>query len=156
MDASLADNQQLIDREIYFAIHRKFACEEANLTYEVVESEYEQISETLTFYEDWLELPNNAHLISVYLGPRGGVEIEGLYQTPSEPLTKSFTTSGGEESSIKICFIKKEVFGHKLTTKDKLFIKEHIDHIIQHKQFESDGAFLVPLTDWIYSVKNGI
>lgn len=156
IETAMTGNENMKDREIYFSIYRDYASDDALLAYKKVQSENEQISDIIDFYEGWSELPDNAYLISIYLGPRGGVEVDGIYQMPEEAMIKSFSTENNEIGEIKICFKKTNILGYKLTNKDKLLIRKNIEFLRKHRNFKQDEACLIPLFDWAEMVSKGI
>lgn len=155
IEVALNEHPQFLDRDIYFAIYREFASTEASIAFDEVAEESVSTDGTLSFYENWPELPDNSYLISLYVGPRGGLNFDGLYYMPSKPIIRSFSAEDGSESTIKICAPIDNIMGYKLTGKDKKQIKDKLVHITNEEP-EDGSAYVVPLSDWIVSVKNGI
>lgn len=155
IEASLSDGVQLLDRNIFFAVYREYASEEANAEFENMTKESNVIGGTQSFYEDWPELQDNAYLISLYIGPRGGLQFDSLSYMPAKPITKTYIKYDNSESTIRLCALIDDIEGYKLTRKDQLEIKSNIEHITKFEK-EKGSAYVIPLYDWINSVKNGI
>lgn len=154
IDAVLEHQDMLSDREIYFAIYREYSSPEADEAFEQVTEESEDISGTLNYFEEWLELPDDAYLVSLRMGPQGGVYFEGLQYMPTKPITKFFTKTDGSKSNIKICSDVKNILGFQFTSSDKAKIKQYMSHITDEEP-EEQCAYFVSLTDWAESVAKG-
>ncbi|GIC75605.1 phospholipase D family protein [Moritella sp. F3] len=143
----------LSDRRIYLAFYRdeasKEACEKAD---ELAKS----YGSTPEFYEDWDELPDGADLISVGLGPKNGFDIDGIYFTPLKPQAYEFKTADGSVSSIKICTKESDFMGIKITAEDQRLLKNNKDVVLNHKNYRTNEAFLIPLTDWVDAVNKSM
>ncbi len=148
IDAALYHQDVISDRDIYFVVYREFSSQEADIAFEQVSEESNDVSGTLNYFEDWLDLPDDAYLVSLRLGARGGVYFEGLQYMPSKPITKTFTKSDGSEGSIKICSTVNNILGFRFTNSDKKLIKQYLSHI-------TNKGPIVPLTDWAESVNKG-
>lgn len=155
IEAALS-GEQLTDREIYFAIYYDFASMEAETAFEEIKFN-EKPHDLFDFYEDWLTLPDNANLISIHVGPRGGIEIDGLFETPENPITQQFINKNKQTSSIKICFSRNKIEGYKLSSNDIKTIKQNFKYLLNGKKLcQSDEAYVVPLYDWIEEVKKNL
>lgn len=154
IDAALEYQEVISDRDIYFAVYREYASQEADTAFEQISEESSEVSGTSNYFEDWLELPDDAYLVSLRLGPKGGVYFEGLQYMPSEPITKTFTKVDGSEGSIKICSDVNNILGFKFTSSDKKHIKQYLSHITNEEP-EGEFAYIVSLTDWAESVGKG-
>ena len=148
--------EQLTDREIYFAIYYDFASVEAETTFQEIKFN-EKTHDLIDFYEDWLTLPDNANLISIHVGPRGGIEIDGLFETPENPITQQFINANQKTSSIKICFSKSEIEGYKLSINDMKMIKQNFKYLLNaNKSCQPGEAYVVSLYDWIAEIKKNL
>ncbi len=154
IDAALEHQEVIFDRDIYFAVYREYSSQEADIAFEQISEESNEVSGTSNYFEDWLELPDDAYLVSLRLGPKGGVYFEGLQYMPSKPITKTFTKADGSEGSIKICSDVNNILGFKFTSSDKKHIKQYLSHITNEEP-EGEFAYIVSLTDWAESVGKG-
>lgn len=141
------------NRNIYFAIYR---CKPTNEALNAFESEKNSIdmasdvSGSVGFYEEWHDLPNNALIIDVYYGVRGGVQFEGFWWTPEKEIIIDFSYKNAESGRIKLCFKRDLVCGYKLTSDFKSAIKESIEELWKYKskkKKQKDEATLVPFVD---------
>lgn len=101
-----------LDRPIYLAVYRESASVEASNAFKRwKENEAMGDDAKLDFYENWSELPDNAYLIDIYCGPRGGVSSQGLYWTGAEKITKKFNYRGAGSGEVRIVFKQKTYDG---------------------------------------------
>ncbi len=99
----LPNRSEMVDRPIYLAIWGAHASLKGKQEFKRLKREQgpRKDSGDLDFYEDWPELPIDALLIDVHLGPRQKVTIGGMYKrVPS--LDKSFTRKDNKAGSIQI------------------------------------------------------
>jgi len=138
------------DRKIYFAIYRdNKPSDEAIEAYEAAKASHSSLSEHIDFFEEWSDLPDDSHLISIYVGRKYGVYFDGIYKTHHNKLIEKFEGSDGKTSEIILCFKEKEILGYKLTSKDKDRIKTNIKSLMACREVEPGEAFLVPLAEGI-------
>ncbi len=101
---SLPKRTEMVDRPIYLAIWGQDASSQAETEFEETKRQHlGELTDTsiFDFYEDWPELPKNASLIDVYLGPRHGVHIGGVWRRVPE-LDRNFNRKNGEGGSIQV------------------------------------------------------
>lgn len=146
---------EFIDRAIYFAIYRDDEpSKEALETFKKVKEHHLKLADEIDFYEGWNDLPDDAYLISVHVGPRYGVNIDGIYETPKNPLIEKFNTGNNESNTIKICYKVNDIYGFRLTAQDKKIIKANIKNLFSCEQAIEGEAFLIPITEAITKLKN--
>ena len=112
LKAALKNMSSFVDRNIYFVIYRDSGLsEEAEAALENAKSIHSALSEKIGCYEGWSQIPDDSYLIDIYYGPRGGVLISGIYQTPADPLVEKFSYENSEdgEGEVKICFKKHSI-----------------------------------------------
>ena len=149
LDAVKYDNDNFADRKIYFAIYRnRNASDEAIEKYESVKEIHYSLPGIIEFYEDWSDIPDNADIISIYFGPRGGLIIDGTYKSPEKALIESFIREDETEGEIKIVFKSNSIHGYKLSKSDKTLIKQNIEKLMSFQPNPHD-AFLIPIVDGV-------
>lgn len=101
---ALPKRSEMVDRPIYLAVWSEDASSQAATEFKRAKRQHkDQRMEAgeLDFYEDWAELPMDALLIDVYVGPRKGVSVGLLYRrVPS--LDRSFTRENDQPGSIQV------------------------------------------------------
>lgn len=118
------------DRDVYFVMYGDRLSQEAQTASEGAESVHSSLSGKIGCYENWRrKIPNNSYLIDIYYGPRGGVQIYGIYQTPEEPIMEKFTYENGEPGEVKLCFKRKSIYGYELTREDESVLKKHVEQL---------------------------
>jgi hypothetical protein len=152
LEAATSDISLFNDRNIYFVIYRNDnLSSDASEIFEEVKKEYTPLSEEISCYEGCLELPDNADIISLYYGPRGGGYIDGngIYEMPSTPLVEKFIYKEDDsEGSIKLCFIKNKLYGYSLTGNDKKIIKNRIKALWKYgQQLPEDELCIIPFVE---------
>jgi hypothetical protein len=126
------------DKEIYFAIYRCYASDEAKSKFENIGPGFREIDE-LDFYEGWSDLPANSTIISIYYGPRGRFDNNGTYRIPEEKIIKRFKYEDGTKGDIIIVFKSKGIKGYPpLTPADKNILKNKIKDIWNSKYAYGD------------------
>lgn len=132
--ASLRDHPEIFqDRNIYFALYREFCSDEAEEAFsEAAEQEY--LGTEIGAYENWDDLPENSHLISLYYGPRGEFNFHGHFKTNSpHHLIKEFKYEDGSDGKIILIFkedmIEIDSATYKITPKDKKLLKSKISEL---------------------------
>ncbi|MGL5250759.1 MAG: hypothetical protein ACRC7P_06740, partial [Enterovibrio sp.] len=149
IEAALDNPDMFLDRNIYFAIYSCGGSKEALEAFEQIDN-----NQKLDFFENWKELPDDAYLMSIYLGPRGGIRFEGVQYMPNVPTIKKIIQDG-MESNIKICTVVNDnhVGEFSFTQADQATVKEFMSHITEKKPEENDDAYIVSLHEWAKSVK---
>jgi len=156
LESAMSDIEVFKEREIYFVIYtNEKLSEEAEKTFENAKEQYSALSKEVGCYEDWSDLPDNAFLIDIYYGPKEGVYVNGLYETPSDPLVETFESADGLDGNIKLCFKKKNIFDLKLTGDDYELIKKNIKSLLSYHQCGDIGC-IIPFIDGIKALKNKI
>ena len=150
IEASRTNSSTFKDRKIYFAVYRDDnPSDEAYEAFESAKAVHSNLSEHLDFYEEWSDLPEDSYLISIYVGPRLGARVDGINKTHHRKLIEEFSNSSGETGEIILCFKEENILGHKLTMKDKKFIKDNIKKLINSEFADESDGFLVPLSEGI-------
>lgn len=146
----------LRDQPIYLAIWRRncsdSAAEEFNSLKESESQLMASISDKLDFFEGWDDLPLDASLISVYYGPRGGIEVE--YSWQRIPILDSvfIDKESNEKTSIQIVakekLVRDMVFGPKEMKDLQTRLKPLIEELWNNRPGE-DETVIVPLYDFL-------
>ncbi|MEP4548452.1 MAG: phospholipase D family protein [Saccharospirillum sp.] len=142
-----------LDRPLYIAAYTEFSSDEANEAFEVFKKD-KGFSQTtnLDFYEGWTDLPNDAYLIDIYCGPRGGVSSKGLYWTGPEKIVKEFKSKDDEIEEIRIVF-KHKIYDQMPVKRTELnnFVKSispTIKSIMTKNDTErNESSICIPLSD---------
>jgi hypothetical protein len=95
----------ILDRQVYVAIYRSDATDEAKKAYRKYE---ENLSGQPTsepdnlpaFYEAWKTLPKEAQLIDLYYGPRGALRCDGVFTRTHDV---EFKYKNGQEGHLAVC-----------------------------------------------------
>jgi len=154
-DAAKQNVDNFKDREIYFVMYRDGKLsEEASTTLEYAKNMQTNLSERIECYEGWSELPDNAYLIDIYYGPRGRVNVGGIYWTPDEPIIEKFKYEDGTDGEIKLCFKKNSIHGFKITKENKEVIKKHVVELWEHQS--DDGVSIIPFIDGMKILRKSI
>lgn len=141
INAAIAMPEIFKDRKIYIVIYYDDATPEALAEFERLHAHKNVKNTEVDFYEDWLELPDDAHVISIRIGSKEGINFDGLFYMPKEPIISRFTLDNGCQSNIKICTKSKSIIGYKLSSGDKVKIKPIIKRIINEN---NKKATIVP------------
>ena len=150
----------VLDRPIYLAVYREHASAEAVNAFELwKKSEAVADSATFDFYEDWSELPNNAYLIDIHCGPKGGVGSGGLYWTGPEKITKEFNYKESGTGEVRIVFKQKEYDGLRIIRRELDDFVNTITSIVRamysEKSIEEDSsAFCIPLASVMADIRS--
>ncbi len=154
-DAAKQNLNDFEDREIYFIVNRNELSEEASAALEHTKNTHTNLFERIDCYDDLSELPNNAYLIDIYYGPRGGVKVYGIYWTPEEPIIEKFKYKNGSTGKIKYCFKKNSIEGYKITKECKEVIKKHVSELWEY-QLEGNKVNIIPFIDGIKILRKSI
>ncbi|PTQ86725.1 phospholipase D-like domain-containing protein [Agitococcus lubricus] len=100
VDLVLDKSIELKNREIYFAVTFEYYSDEVDK--KVNELKHE--SDLIAVYEDWDDLPENAYLIDIFVGPRGGIQFHGIYKTPQNKKLLPITLESGEKENLFVCY----------------------------------------------------
>lgn len=152
----LANPEFVLDRPIHLVVYREYASVEANNAF-IGWKKAEGMTEdaVLDFYEDWSELPNNAYLIDIHYGSRGGISSGGLYWTGPERITKIFNRGPGT-GEVRIVFKQEAYNGLRVIRRE---LNDFIDTVTPfvRKKCKDSSAFVVPLTDVMTAIasRNG-
>ena len=136
IEAATNDIDAFKDREIYFVIYRdNNLSNDAQETFNEIKKDYTLKSNQLACYENWLELPDNAYVIDLYYGPKGGKAVYGIYEMPPDPIVGNFTyEEDGSKGNVKICFRRKNIYGCTISKKDKENIKNNIKNLWEYSR----------------------
>ena len=150
----------LKDRPIYLAIFREYASEHAVQVYEEVKEQLRHSprpdvdEQKMDFFADWPEtsdspLPNKGSIITVYYGPKQGIEVQHILRRIPE-LDSTYEGEDGEESSGTIQFLVREktACGWTLSTKDKKDLAKRLKPWLSTLDF-SNGARCIPLYEFL-------
>jgi hypothetical protein len=156
----LANPEFALDRPIHLAVYREYASDEANNAF-MGWKKAEGVTEdaVLDFYEDWSELPNNAYLIDIHCGSKGGVSSGGLYWTGPEKITKEFNYRGSGTGEVRIVFKQKAYNGMRVIRRELDDFIDTVTPIVRAMCFEKSteedsSAFCVPLTYVMSAIDN--
>lgn len=143
---------ELKNKPIYITVYRELPSPHAENTFKKVESEVVISSNarlsslpagSLSFYEDWEILPENASLISIYYGPRGKINVADSWRRIPE-LDEQFFDKEGVTKFIQIAVREKHVQKKAFSNADQKelgrLLKPHIATI--WGKIENDGCFI--------------
>ncbi|WP_254789261.1 phospholipase D-like domain-containing protein [Azotobacter beijerinckii] len=150
----------LKDRPIYLAIFREYAGERAVQVYEEVKQSLTHSprpdvdEQKMDFFADWPEtsdspLPNKGSIITVYYGPRQGVEVQNILRRIPE-LDSTYEGEEGEDSpgTVQILVREESACGWTLSPKDKKDLARRLKPWLSTLDF-SDGARCIPLYEFL-------
>ena len=106
LKAMKEDHEWFRDRRAYLALHIQMTAEEEKEFMENAERIKAQHGEHYECYWGWPDLPNDAHLLSVEMTPRGTAKLEGLY------LRHSWMPDGGGD--FQLCQRAKTICGFEI------------------------------------------
>lgn len=150
----------LKDRPIYLAIFREYASERAVQVYEEVKQSLAHAprpdvdEQKMDFFADWPDtsdspLPNKGSIITVYYGPKQGVEVQKILRRIPE-LDSTYEGEEGEDSSgtVQILVREESACGWTLSPKDKKDLARRLKPWLSTLDF-SDGARCIPLYEFL-------
>jgi hypothetical protein len=73
-----------------------------------------ELDNTIEAFQDWPNLPKQGYLISFWLGTRGGVSRDGLYERRLTPPDRTL----GSGSTLQLCWPVDGIFGLKVPIRD--------------------------------------
>lgn len=112
VDLVLHKSVELKNREIYFAVTFEECSDEASIKIDELKTE----SHLIEAYEDWNELPENAILIDVFVGPYNGIQVTGIYKTPEKK--KLITISPNKKEKLFICYKLNKIDNYQVSLRD--------------------------------------
>ncbi|WP_291322064.1 phospholipase D family protein [Desulfonatronospira sp.] len=155
----LSNPEFVLDRPIHLAVYREHASVEAdNAFLRWKKSEGVAEDGALEFYEGWPELPNNAYLVDIHCGPKGGISSGGFYWTGPEKITKEFNYRGAGKGELRIVFKQSTYDGMQIKRKELDRFLGLVAPVVRAMCFENSAAdeetaFCVPLGSIIASVE---
>lgn len=146
----LPTRAEMTDRNVYVVTWSTDASNEAERQIAQVKraerGRREDASE-LDYYEDWSELPKDASLIDVYIGPKGGVSVRNVYRrVPS--LDRSFQRKDGTSGTIQV--VSPEATERELPFKWNSALRTVLKKKLAARialDPDSDHAMVIPLAD---------
>lgn len=154
----LANPEFVLDRPIHLAVYREYSSVEADNAFTRWKKS-EGVAEDggLEFYEGWSELPNNAYLVDIRCGPKGGISSSGFYWTGPEKITKEFNYRGAGKGELRIVFKQKSFDGMQIKRKELDEFVGLVAPVVrsmcsEKSAIDEDGAFCVPLASIISSI----
>jgi len=128
----LSSNPERIkDRRIYFVLYAKCLSDEAQNALDNVQKNKSEYGINVGAYEGWEELPENAYLIDVYVGPRGGVTYQGIYKSPEKKIIIKFPDGNEESETLFLCYKTEKISGYSVTQLDIDQMKPAIKNILE-------------------------
>jgi hypothetical protein len=128
--------QKFADRRIYLCVFREWmsqdgeAALESGLAFATVAG-----PEEISGFENWLTLPDDADLVSFYVGPRGGVTFDGFWEMPRER-----TVVTVNDANVIFCRKKSQIRGVSNVGNLKDWKKALVS--FARKCCEVDGAYI--------------
>jgi hypothetical protein len=112
-------NDVLLNRRIYFAVTYEYFSKEADEKFnEIKKNTNTELKSSLSAYEDWNALPADAYLIDIYVGSKGGISYDGLYQSPAKKSFVEFIAENGKKKKLFLCHEVDDADGFKITNAD--------------------------------------
>lgn len=142
---------ELKERKIHLVIWQGKSSKEADESFGVKKSSPTQITEStsidsLSFFEDWEELPADSALISVYCGKKGRVIIDGVWRRIPELDTKINKTTG-----IQVVLKEESIMEVKFNTKERNKLQQCISPLVRKLwEAQNDGSVIITLHDALY------
>lgn len=153
LQKAISDIDSFKDRKVFFTIYyNQNASKEAIETYEDYKSS-NNFNRDIDFFEDWSELPNSSYHILIYIGRRGGIYIEGMFNIPENPIIKPILTNGKQTGELNILLKVKDIYGHRLTAEDRELIKNNFQIILDKCPEDGSEGFIMPVYSFAQEFK---
>jgi hypothetical protein len=143
----------LKDRPAYLVVHQDHASKEANDAFaEVIKTEKSKTIgkdtiKGLDFFEDAENYPEDASLVSVHIGRRGGIKVYGTYKRIPQ-LDKKYTNADGKKKLLQIVVKEKNVLEYPFDGDTR---KQVVDYVCTHREWLIELAekynWVIPLSE---------
>lgn len=146
--------ESLRNRNIYLVISTDAMSEEGIETLKDIKRR-KKYGHNVDAYENWSDLPEDSFFVDVYVGPRGGFEYYGLYQSPEQKILITFPDDEGEDETLFLCFKIEQCFGLSITKEDISLLRSKCNEILSSDigVGDSDGKYIMleELSDILFS-----
>lgn len=134
------------DRKIVFAIYRDKLSNEATAVLKHEKIAHKTMSTKIGCYENWSDIAHRTDIIDIYYGPKGGVKLNGIYQTLGRNGIKKFKYNDGETGAITLCLKANSIEGFIITKEFESAIKRNIAELWEFNRNDVSGN-IIPLSD---------
>jgi len=154
----MEDHQLAKDRPLYLVAYRDHMSKEATNAFERWRDKQGfGADRTMECYENWDELPDDAYLIDIYCGPRGGVKPCGLYWTGPEKISFGFNYRGAGQGTVRVVFKQSRFEGLPVLRKElDEFVGRIRPYIVglleQTEANQGDNAFCIPVQEFMRQI----
>lgn len=141
----------LASEKIYVTVWRDEASDRAHKSFNKFKKSHSGLNVgQFDFFEDATNLPPSGTLISVYLGARGAIKIEGLYLRKA-----NLDPMGNKSNSIQIVEKKSDILGRVFSRveRDRLLLKISANVRLAWEREESGNGPVISLEEAIYGLK---
>ena len=145
--------ESLRDRQIFIAMYREDASSEATHAFNKVKDDVAKQAKRpssklsdLSFFEAWDDLPRDASIISIYVGPRGGVRMDSSVYRRIPSLDQAFII-GNEESKIQVVISEKQILDKPFDEETRNELHKRIAPEISRFQESRKNSYCINLFD---------